>query len=234
MKIKTKGRATDGTVATNGHRRRFAPLMWMSGALAAGVMVLGVTGTLSSWTQAIISNDTNTAKAADSVILQETGPDGAEGTAVCNSTDNADGTNSYTCSTINKYGGATTPLDPETHTSQSVTVTMKNTGTTDGELVLDPGTCDQTLGSPTASESICDVATVTVVCDDPSTLDTTATPVALSDFGHQDVVATLEAGASTACTFTVALPESPSPQIAGQLASQPLDWTLTAAPAPVS
>ncbi|MCL2542204.1 MAG: hypothetical protein FWE71_07090 [Nocardioidaceae bacterium] len=207
-------------------RRHLAPLMWASGAVAAVLLVLGVNGTLSDWATAKITNDTNTVKAADSVILQESGPN----SAVCNSTDSADASNEYTCSTINKYGGTATPLEPGD--DQSVTVTMTNTGTASGSLTLKPSACGMTGGSPTASSSICAVATVTVSCTSPSALDTTATPATLDDFtgGGAQSVATLDAGASTDCTFDVALPSDASPQIAGQVASQPLVWTLTATP----
>ncbi len=199
-------------------RRRSMPLLWASGALAAVVLVLGVNGTLSSWTTAIIDNGTNTAKAADAVVLTET-----DGTNTCVSTGNNDGTNSFSCSTINKYGGTGTPLQPGD--SQSATVTMSNTGTGPGTLTLAPGVCTKTLGSGSATQSICDVATVTVKCTAPSTLDTTASPVVLSSFGNQSI-GSLAAAESTSCTFTVALPSSASPQVAGQVASQPLTWTL--------
>ena len=201
-------------------RRRFAPLIWISGGLAALLLVLRINGTLSSWTKAIITNDTNTVKAADSLILQESGPH----SAVCTSADGGGSDNRFTCSTIDKYGGTTTPLAPGT--DQSVTVTLKNTGTTSGDLTLSPGTCGTTGGSPTATASLCDGAVVTVTCTAPSSLDTTGTPVALSAFADQ-AVATLAAGDSTDCTFDVALPASASPQVAGQTASQPLVWTLS-------
>jgi hypothetical protein len=200
-------------------RRRGAPLVWGSAAVAAAILVLGVTGTLSTWTDAIINNTKNTVAAQDTLVLQETGP----GAVVCNSTDNLDGTNSYDCTTINKYGGIAAPLDQGT--SQTVTVTMKNTGTGSGTLTLAPGTCTKTLGSPDASLSICDVATVTIVCTAPSTLDTSATPVVLSAFAGQ-TIGTLAADTSTDCTFTVALPSDASPQIGGQVATQSLVWTL--------
>lgn len=199
-------------------RRRSAPLLWLSGALAAAVLVLGVTGTLSAWTSAIIANDQDTVAAQDTLVLKE-----SDGTSTCISTDNSDGTNSYTCSTINKYGGTAVPLDQGTDQSQAVTLT--NTGTATGDLTLAIGACTKSAGSPTASEDICDVATVTIVCTAPSALDTTATPVALSSFGNQ-TVATLDPGESTDCTFDVALQADASPQIGGQVASQPLTWTL--------
>lgn len=198
-------------------RRRSAPLLWGSGLLAAAILILGVNGTLSTWTSAVINNSTNTVAAASAVVLQET-----NGTATCNSTDTGDGSNTYTCSTINKYGGTATPLAPGT--SQSVSVTMKNTGTGSGTLTLAPSACSKSAGSPTATQSICDTATVAVSCTAPSALNMPAT--VLSAFTTTQTVGTLAGGASTTCTFTVTVPSNASPQIAGQIASQPLLWTL--------
>lgn len=192
-----------------------------AGATAAVVLVLGISGTLSSWTRAIVTNDSNTVEAAQSLILQETGP----GSVVCTSTDGGGSGNSATCSTIDKYGGTAVPLGPGDH--QSVTVTMANTGTGSGGLKLTPGTCATSGGSPTASAELCDVATVTVVCTTPGTLDTTGSPVALSALAELTVATTLAPGESTDCTFDVALPASASPQVAGQVATQPLVWTLS-------
>lgn len=207
------------TTARSRDRRRSLALVG-AGAIAAVLLVLGVSGTLASWTRAIITNDTNTLEAAQALILEETGPNAA----VCTSTDGGGSGNAFTCSTIDKYGGTATPLEPGDH--QSVTVTLTNTGTGSGPLALEPGACATSGGSPTATASICDVALVTVVCTAPSTLDTTGSPVALSAFGDQAVVVGLDAGDATECTFDVSLPASASPQVSGQTATQPLVWTL--------
>jgi hypothetical protein len=208
------------TTASSRDRRRRSLVLGGAGAIAAVLLVLGVSGTLSSWTRAIITNDTNTLEAAQALVLEETGPN----SAVCTSTDGGGSGNAFTCSTIDKYGGTATPLEPGDH--QGVTVTLTNTGTGSGPLALGPGACTTSGGSPTATESICDVAVVTVVCTTPSALDTSGAPVALSAFGDQAVVVSLAAGESTDCTFDVALPASASPQVSGQTATQPLVWTL--------
>src|SRR3954454_20718760 len=103
-------------------RRTPRPAWWALGssAVAAVVLALGVSGTLSSWTSAIISNDTNTVATASAVILREVGP----GPQTCLSSSGA--SNSYTCSTINKYGGTASPLAPGG--SQSVDVVFSNVG----------------------------------------------------------------------------------------------------------
>jgi len=152
-------------------RRRNAPLVWGSSILAAGVLILGVNGTLSTWTKAIIDNSNNSAASTGAVSLIETGPGSTPVT--CDTADDAD--NSVTCSTINKFGGigasstaladpsdpnlkldpdsgdevapmtntSGSPLDPGSTTAntQSVTVNLENDGTVAGDLKLDAGTC---------------------------------------------------------------------------------------------
>ncbi|MFV0459940.1 MAG: hypothetical protein ACK5MT_14340 [Actinomycetales bacterium] len=200
-----------------GHRRE-TTLLWISGGLAAGVLAVGLNGTLSSWVTATIANDANTAAAATSVILTET-----DGTATCSSTQNGGAGNSYTCSTINKYGGTTTPLLPGD--SQSVTVTMSNTGTGDGALALDAGACVAT-GGQAATDSLCEVATVAVSC--PAGTTTKApTTLATFDADSPTSVGGLTAGSSLSCTFTVSLPAGTSPVYSGQSLTQPLTWTLS-------
>ena len=46
-------------------------LAWISGVLAAGLLVLGASGTLSSWTAAILQNNTNSVATSNAVVLQE-------------------------------------------------------------------------------------------------------------------------------------------------------------------
>ena len=100
-------------------RRRGSLLVWISSAVAATLLVLGVSGTLSSWTAAILTNDTNTVATTTAVILKE-----AQGATTCFSS--ASATNTSTCSTINKYGGVASPLSPGG--SQTDDVTFTNVG----------------------------------------------------------------------------------------------------------
>lgn len=212
-----------------GKRRRTAAL-WASGALSAAILVLGVNGTLASWTSAIIDNTNNDVASTHAVALIETGP----GAVTCDTESTA--TNHVaTCSTINKYGGTGTPLNPDSvgvGDTQSVSVNLKNSGTGQGDLVLTSDACGSTAlgGSLTADPvtyPVCDKVTVTVACTAPATLDTTATPVALSAFTG-GTVGTLAAGADTNCTFTLKLPLGTPAGYASQVASQVLHWTLTA------
>ena len=76
--------------------RRRGLVLAAAGAGAALILVLGVSGTLASWTKAIVTNDSNTVRAAQSLILEETGP----AAATCTSTDGGGSGNSYTCTTI--------------------------------------------------------------------------------------------------------------------------------------
>jgi hypothetical protein len=110
-------------------RSRFVPLAWVSGVAAAAVLTLGVTGTLSSWTAAVLDNSTNSTKIAQSLILQETQAGVTPIDAACVSSANAN--NMSTCASINKFGGTGTPLVPGA-SSTPVTVTFTNVGTGTG------------------------------------------------------------------------------------------------------
>jgi hypothetical protein len=204
-------------------RRRSVPLLWLSGAMAAALLVLGVNGTLSSWTTAIIHNDTNTTSATDAVALSEA--DGV-GTVCVDTGTVGDGSNTATCSTINKYGGTTTPLSPG-GAGNATTVTLKNTGSATGNLTLTASGCTKSAGISGATDNICDYVNLTVECPTP-TSTYSGTLTAFASAGAQ-TVASLAAGASVACTFTVSLPANAPADIATQVASQPLTWTLTKA-----
>jgi hypothetical protein len=208
--------------------------LWIGGAVAATVLVLGTSGTLSSWTAAVLQNDTNTAVTADAVILSE-----SDGTATCASSD-APTTNSFICTTINKYGGTTTPLAPGG--SRVVDVTFTNTGAADASsFALAPGACSQTptAGSGTpAAANVCTSGdlTVAVSCSPGAEYD--------GDFAWSDLVYTagapptatathtatggdLDADATWTCRFTVAVVSGASVLAQGVAVSQPLTWTLT-------
>src|SRR4051812_23920871 len=86
-------------------RGRGLPLLWSASGIAALLLVLSTSGTLSSWTSAIVTNDSNTVATASAVILLEVGP-----SATCLSSSGV--ANSFTCTAVNKYGGTTSPLNP--------------------------------------------------------------------------------------------------------------------------
>jgi hypothetical protein len=214
-------------------RRTPRPGWWALGssAVAAVVLTLGVSGTLSSWTSAVITNDTNTVATASAVILREVGP-----SATCFSSSGA--TNSYTCSTVNKYGGTSSPLAPGG--SQVTDVVFSNVGSASAStFVLTTGSCSQspTAGSGTpAAANVCTNGdlTVAISCSNGATYSAGS---AWSDLvyaagapgsipGTLTHTATLAAGASFTCRFTVALSASASVLDQGITASQALTWTL--------
>lgn len=211
---------------TPSRRRVVRPALWLSGAVAATLLVLGVNGTLASWTQAIIDNSTNTAATGTAVILQE-----VSGANTCTSASST--TNSSTCATINKYGGTATPLTPGT--SQVTTVTFSNTGGQNAStFVATPGTCTSTPSSP----NLCTNGdlTVAVQCSPGATFvagsawtDLAYTPAAAPPTAaktHTAASGDLNAAASWTCQFTVALSATASPTDQGITISQPITWTL--------
>ena len=202
-----------------------------SGAVAAVILTLGVSGTLSSWTSAVISNDTNTVATASAVILREVGP-----SATCYSSSGA--SNSYTCSTVNKYGGTSSPLAPGG--SQVTDVVFSNVGSAAAStFVLTAGACSQspTAGSgtpPAANVCTSGDLTVAISCSNGASYSAGSAWVDLvyaagapgsvpATLTH---TATMAAGSSFSCRFTVALSASASVLAQGITASQALTWTL--------
>lgn len=205
-------------------RRRSAPLLWGSGLIAAAILVLGVNGTLSSWTTAIITNGTNTAGAGTAVALSETGP-GPTGPVTCDTSTTT--SNTINCS-VNKYGGDTAMKAGD---STTVDVTFTNTGTGNASsLTLAPGACTDSAGG-----SLCTSGdlTVAVSCSDGATY---ASASAYTDLvwaaaapGTQAQVvhtATIAPGAQITCQFTTTLLSTAPATDAGMSVSQPLVWTL--------
>lgn len=214
-------------------RRNRESLPWIGGAVAALILTLGVNGTLSSWTSAIITNDTNTVATAQAVILQE-----VQGANTCRSS--ADVSNSYTCTTINKYGGTASPLVPGG--SQVSTVTFTNVGSANATtFALAPGSCSQTptAGSGTVpATNLCTSGdlTVAVGCSPGATYSAgsawtdlayaaAAPPTATKT--HNAAGGDLNAAATWTCQFTVALSASAPVAAQGITLTQPLTWTLS-------
>ena len=199
------------------------PLLWISGAAAAMVLVLGVNGTLSSWTSALITNTTNTAGAGNAVALSET-----DGTNTCATTTSA--TNTVSCATINKYGGnlAMTP-----GTASVVNVTFTNTGNGPAtKFGYKPGTCTNTSGTLCTNGDL----TVAVACSAGTTYvagnaiaglgQAALAPGSLADTTGTTVA--VAAGGSVTCRFTTTLSATAPASDAGANLSQPIVWTLAA------
>ncbi len=206
-------------------RRRVAPLVWLGCLVAAVLLTLSVTGTISGFS-ASITNDSNTI-GTGSLVLAETGPDATGTAASCVSSSGTD--NSFTCSTINKYGdnGQTvTTLTPGQSVSTSVTFT--NTGTTDAStFTLAPGTCTSTPTGGTNGDLCADLQ-VSIVS---TTAGVTLTP-AVSALAPDALPASttisggLTAGAADAFTVTVTLPAGATDADEGLTATQSLLWSI--------
>jgi hypothetical protein len=215
---------------SNDKRRRSAQL-WVGAGLAATVLVLGVNGTLSSWTTALITNDQNTAGATSTyVALIET-----DGTNTCDTTTLPNNTDAA-CSTINKYGGDTTMSPGD---SSVVDVTFTDPGTGDGNTFsYAPGSCTPTDG--TGGVDLCTDGdlTVTVSCSTGASysagavvaaLGQSATPGTLATKSWTSAPALAAASASAVtCRFTTALSAAAKPSDAGSQVAQPVTWTLDA------
>jgi len=215
-------------------RRSSRATCWALGssAVAAAILTLGVSGTFASWTSAVITNDTNTVATASAVILREVGP-----SATCLSSSGA--SNSYTCSTVNKYGGTAAPLSPGG--SQVTDVVFSNVGSASAStFALTTGACSQTPTAGSGTPPAANVCTsgdlsVAISCSNGATYSAGSAWVDLvhaagapgSIPGTLTHTATLAAGSSFTCRFTVALSASASVLAQGITASQALTWTLT-------
>ncbi|WP_375486243.1 hypothetical protein [uncultured Jatrophihabitans sp.] len=224
-------------------RIRFVPLAWISGVLAAGLLVLGASGTLSSWTAAILNNNNNTVATTNAVVLQEVAT-GANPTvyADCQSS-NSGFTNTSTCTEINKYGGTTTPLAPGGSQASSVTLTNIGSGPASKLILSAPASsCSQTPAAGSVSTgnpaNLC-LATATdlnlaVSCVDGSSASATGAYTdlayngAASAFTSKTHTATIAKNASITCTFTVSLSATASPLDGGITVTQGLRWELDA------
>ena len=221
-------------------RIRFVPLAWISGVLAAGLLVLGASGTLSSWTAAILQNNTNSVATSNAVVLQEKIQGSATVNADCQSS-NGGFANTSTCTEINKYGGTATPLIPGG--SQTTSVTFTNIGSGPARtLVLTPGTCGQTpaagTGTPVNPANLCAAGATDVNLALTCVDGTTTTGTAYTDLAYTGALggfsaakthtAAIAKNASITCTFTVSLNAAASPLDGGITVSQPLTWELDA------
>lgn len=212
--------------------RRRTAVLWGSGGLAALVLVLGVNGTLASWTSALITNDDNSAGAsANYLALIET-----DGVSTCDTTTSTNNTDAA-CSTINKYGGNATmsPGDSET-----VDVTFTNPGTSAGNTFsYAPGSCTPTNGTGGVDLCVDGDLTVAVACSTGATYNAGAliaalgqaavAPASLATKSWTAAPALAAASASAVtCRFTTTLDASAPPADSGSQVAQPVTWTLDA------
>lgn len=217
-------------------RRRAAPLLWFGSTLAAAMLVLGVNGTLSAWTTAIMTNDQNISGSAAAVALEESGPDSTGQNTTCTTSTTAD--NTATCSTINKYGAnGVTVIDQQADgVAKTTVVTFTNTGAGDAaSFEVAAGACSAVFntgpnsGSAPTGDSLCDHLLVAVSCTGGVTLDIPAVTLTGFETGSSYAFSGgLASGASTTCTFSTTLPTTAPASVGGQTVTQPIVWTLAA------
>lgn len=217
-------------------------LVWATCAVSALVIGLGTTGTLASWTTAVIANDTNAVSTGTAVVLRETGPDDAGVMATCSSDQNP--SNSYSCTTIQKYGGTGTTAVLMPGDTKTYDITFENVGTADaGAFRLTPGTgaqgCSQIPATDPTVTDLCNGTdlTIAVGCTDGATYtgdtdewaDLKQTATAPDSMQTRTHSATLAPNAIWTCRFSVSLDSSAPVDAQGISLTQPLIWTLTKA-----
>lgn len=192
--------------------------LWLSSALGALMLSLSVSGTLSSWTQAVVTNDGNTISTGNGgVVLKVAGPGGTS----CSSDDADD--NDVSCS-INLFGNAgSTVGNLRPGETATTAVTLSNEGEVAGStLAFAPGPC-------TGSAALCGELKVSMVCTGAAT--TSVLNRSLDAFAGDDAsfVGTLQPlGVTTSlCAFTVTLPLTAPLSTRNQTVSQELTWSLT-------
>ena len=209
-------------------RRRFTPIAIIAGLVGSAVIALTLGASLSGLI-ATITNSTNTAATAAMAITETSGAN------TCNSYDTT-----ATCSTINKYGGTTTPLVPGG--SQTVVVKFANTGTVNATTTsIYANACVATptgvIGGTTptlpitSAGNLCSAMNIAVYAGvtatgtplyngtaaNFSTASTVAAPIALG---------ALAAGANQSYTFVTSLPAATTTAVQGQQITQSLVWTF--------
>ena len=199
--------------------RRSTATVWLSAALAGVLLTLSVSGTLGSWTEAILRQNGNTAGSSGGIVLSISGPDSTGTASTCTSSSSP--TNDATCS-INLLGAngvakmAMRPGDTQT-TVFSVDTGGELTGQT---LAIAPGAC-------TGSADLCGALLITLTCVGGQT--TVIGPMTLTAFGSADRDLLGLPASTTACTALTLLPLTAPLASRNKTISQDVVWTLSAA-----
>lgn len=206
-----------------GKRVRFAPIAIGTGALAAVLLSLTMSGTLAGFT-ASINNTTNTA-ASGSLVMQE---QNSTASVTCLSTDGGSvSTNTSTCSTINKFGGSTTMVPGQLVTT---TVTIKNIGSSAAStFTLTPGaTCTQSNSGALNGSAIDLCAKLNLVITNTTTSQVvySGTLAALAGSSAITITSPPAAGVLNTFTFGLTLNSAAGNTYQGLQASLPLTWTF--------
>jgi hypothetical protein len=208
-------------------RARFAPIAIGTGALAAILLSVTMSGSLAGFTAQITNSNNNVTTGA--LTMQET-----SGSTTCNSTDGSVSSNSFTCTTINKYGGATLVPGTGAASTSTASVVIKNTGTVAASsFTLAPTACTQTTPSSTTGSAtdLCSKLFLTVT-DTNSTGGATTTiinNVALSALAASYTLPVAAVGNTQTFAFSVTFPSTGSSATdntyANLKATQQLVWT---------
>jgi len=214
------GSGIRATIATLPVKVAMPAVMLVGGVAGTVALTSSISGTTSGFT-ASINNDTNTA-ASGTLLMQE---QNVSATVTCLSTSGASiGTNSATCSTINKYGGSTTMVPG---TAVVTTANIRNTGTvTANTFTLTPGaTCTQSANGAVNGTATDLCAKMQILIQQGATTVYTGTLSGLA--GHAAFSLGSVAPATTVgFTFTVTLDATANNTYQGLAASLPLTWTF--------
>lgn len=173
---------------------------------------------------ASIQNSVNTA-ATGTLVLEEKGPNASGVEQTCLSS--TDANNTYTCETINKYGGTdpTKVLLPG-GTGNTTTLTFTNKGSLPAStFTVTGGTCTSSPvpgASASGSSNLCDKVIVTIM--DGTTQVYSGTATAFASAGAQTIATSLAPGASKTLTVNAKLDASADATYQGLQISQPITW----------
>ena len=196
-------------------------LLWVVSAVSALVLSLVVNGTLSSWTQAIVTHNSNTVSTGTGNVALSVDLT-VGGGSPCLSSAGADNTTTCSIDLFGNGGTAVTNLQPGGTATTSVTLT--NTGDTNGStLAFAPGDC-------TGSTALCSNLLVSMTCTGAATKTVPAATMNSFATADSNLTGTLQALGvnSTVCVFVVTLPLTAPLSTRNQTLSQDVVWTLTA------
>ena len=209
------------TLSTPARNESALGVLWVVSAVSALVLCLAVNGTLSSWTQAIVTHDSNTVSTGNGNVALSVDLT-VGGGSPCVSSAGADNTTTCAIDLFGNGGTAVTNLQPGGTATTSVTLT--NTGDTAGStLAFAPGAC-------TGSAALCSNLLVSMTCTGAATKTVPATTMSSFATADSNLTGTLQALGvnSTVCVFAITLPLTAPLSTRNTTLSQDVVWTLTA------
>lgn len=202
------------TPTTSAQRQRLNLVVVAAGLIAAIVLALTFSGTLSVFTQAFL-HGTNTVS-TPSIRIAETDADGS--TETCST----DAAGTATCTDPDLYGGQV--LRPG-QSSNPQTVTFANTGdSTPTAFEVSAGSCSTT---PSTGADLCDQLLVTMTWRGRTLWDGGRTPTWLATH-RTSLPDPPAAGERVPFTVQVSLPADATASTSGVTLSQPITFTFTA------